>query len=199
MALVLFFEDRHQACALACTAAVLSKETSVLLPLVFAAVLFRERRLKEYALVYAIPFVTLCVWLLALWGVTGTPFGNRGFEHYNITYSLNPVRVVFAFLRRLYYLFFDNFRWVGTVVIVLSWRRFHIYSSRAWRVTMSLRGRPHHSGEPARRRRRAWSRARPGSTEWKRRGERTITTVPCEEQIIETPQKYRRRTELTNM
>jgi len=140
MALVLFFEDRHRACALACTAAVLSKETSVLLPLVFTLVLFRERRLKEHALVYAIPFVTLCVWLLALWGVTGTPFGNRGFEHYNVTYSLNPIRVVFAFLRRIYYLFFDNFRWVGTVVIVLSWRRFHIYSSRAWSVTMLFAG-----------------------------------------------------------
>lgn len=136
IALVLFFEDRHRAAAMACTAAVLSKETSVLLPLIFTVILFRERRLKEHALYYAIPFFTLAVWLLALWGATGTPFGNAGFEHYNVGYSLHPVRVVMAFMRRFYYLFVDNFRWVGTVVIFLAWRRFRTYSTRPWRITM---------------------------------------------------------------
>ena len=41
IALVLFFEDRHRAAAMACTAAVLSKETAVLLPLIFAVVSWR--------------------------------------------------------------------------------------------------------------------------------------------------------------
>lgn len=136
MALLLFIEERHLAAAVASTAAVLSKETSVLLPLVFVAVLFRERRLKQYAPYYALPFAALAAWLIALWAATGTPFGNRGFEHYNLTYSLHPVRALFSLIRRIYYVFIDNFRWVGTVVIFLAWRRFRIYSSRAWRVTM---------------------------------------------------------------
>ena len=136
IALVLFFEERHRAAALACTAAVLSKETAVLLPLVFTAVLLREKRLRQNGLFYIIPFVALAVWLFALRSVTGTAFGNPGFEHYNVTYALNPVRVVIALLRRMYYLFVDNFRWVGTVTIALSWRRYKTYATRPWRITM---------------------------------------------------------------
>lgn len=140
MALVLFLEERHGLAAVACTAAVLSKETAVLLPLVFAAILFREKRLRQEGLLYAVPFVALGVWLLALTSVTGTPFGNSGFEHYNVTYALNPVRMVLSFIRRLYYIFVDNFRWVGTVTIFLSWRRYNTYASRAWRVTLIFAG-----------------------------------------------------------
>jgi len=136
IALLLFFEERHRAAALACTAAVFAKETAVLLPLVFTAVLFRERRLRQRGLFYAIPFVALAIWLLALRSATGTFFGNQGFEHYNVTYALNPVRAAMSLLRRLYYLFVDNFRCVGTIAIFLSWRRHAIYSSRAWRITM---------------------------------------------------------------
>jgi len=136
IALVLFFEDRHFACAIACTAAVLAKETSVLLPLIFVWTLFREGVLKRYAKYYAIPFAMLIGWLIALWGVTGTPFGNRGFEHYNVAYALNPVRAALSLVRRIYYLFVDNFRWVGTVAIFLAWRRYGMYRSRAWRITI---------------------------------------------------------------
>lgn len=138
MALVLFFEDRHLAAAMACTAAALSKETSALLPAIFLVVLYREGRLKQYAAYYAIPFASLAIWLLALWGATGTPFGNPGFEHYNVGYALHPVRAALSLVRRVYYLFIDNFRWVGTVAIVIAWRRFEIYSTRAWRITMSF-------------------------------------------------------------
>jgi hypothetical protein len=134
--LVLFLEDRHKAAAMACTAAVLSKETCILLPLVFVVVLFREKRLKQYALYYAIPFVGLGVWLLALWGATGTPFGSHEFEHYNVTYALHPTRAALSLFRRFYFLFIDNFRWVGTVAIILAWRRHKTFSSRAWRVTL---------------------------------------------------------------
>ncbi len=136
LALLLFFEERHAAAAIASTAAVLSKETSIVLPLILAAALLREGRLKSYAKYYAIPFVALAVWLVALWSVTGTPFGNRGFAHYNLGYALNPVRAAMSIVRRIYYLFIDDFRWVGTVAIVLAWRRFDIFSTRAWRITM---------------------------------------------------------------
>ncbi len=136
LALVLFFDERHAAAAVASTAAVLSKETSILLPLVFAAVLLREGRVKPHARYYVIPFVALAVWIVVLWSATGTPFGNRGFAHYNLGYALNPVRAAMSIARRIYYLFIDNFRWVGTVAIVLAWRRFDIFSARAWRITM---------------------------------------------------------------
>lgn len=137
LSLLLFVEERHGAAAVAATAAVLSKETSILLPLIFLVFLYREKRLKS-AVPYVIPFVALGVWLLALWSITGTPFGNRGFEHYNVGYSLHPVRVVVALIRRIYYVFVDNFRWVGTVVIFLAWRRFRLYTGRPWRITITF-------------------------------------------------------------
>src|SRR6185312_14263393 len=76
----------------------------------------------------------LAIWLFVLHRATGYWMGNPGFEHYNIGYSLQPVRVVITILRRGYYLFFAEFRWIGLVAILLAWKRLWALRSSAWSV-----------------------------------------------------------------
>ena len=135
LGLLLFLTDRHAAAAAACTALVLAKETGVLLPLIFLVALFRDPARSRYAAYYLAPFAALAVWFAALRHSTGYLFGDPGFTHYNTTYSLNPVRASLAVLRRFYYLFIDDFRWVGALAIIFAWKRSSIYSTRAWRIT----------------------------------------------------------------
>jgi 4-amino-4-deoxy-L-arabinose transferase-like glycosyltransferase len=135
LGLLLFLADRHGASAAACTALVLSKETGALLPLIFIVVLYRDPARSKYAAYYLAPFAALAIWFSALWRTTGHIFGDPGFTHYNIGYSLNPVRASVALLRRFFYLFIDDFRWVGSLAILLAWKRSSIYSTRAWKIT----------------------------------------------------------------
>jgi 4-amino-4-deoxy-L-arabinose transferase-like glycosyltransferase len=135
LALLLFFEDRHVAAALACTALVLSKETGALLPLIFAGALLFDRPRAKYSAYYLAPFAALAVWFFVLWRSTGQLFGDAGFTHYNLGYALNPVRATLCLIRRIYYLFIDNFRWAGSLAIFLAWKRTRIFVSREWRIT----------------------------------------------------------------
>ena len=135
LALLLFLQDRHRAAALACTALVLAKETGVLLPLILVLVLLADPPRSKFAGFYIAPFAVLAVWVFVLWRATGHLFGDAGFTHYNLGYALNPARASICFLRRIYYLFLADFRWVGMLAITLAWRRTRIYSTRAWRIT----------------------------------------------------------------
>ncbi len=137
LGLVLFLDNRHIACAAACTAAALTKETSILLPLVLMLTLLRERRLREAAY-YVVPALALSVWLFALWRATGTPFGNAEFAHYNLNYSLDPLRMVFSLCRRVYYLFLQDFRWIGTAAMWYSWRHRGLFRTPAWHLVMTF-------------------------------------------------------------
>ncbi len=134
LGLVLFLEDRHAAAAAACTALVLAKETGVLLPLILGAVLFVDPARSRYARYYLAPFAALGIWFLFLWRSTGHLFGDPGFTEYNTWYSLNPIRASLSLLRRVYYLFLDNFRWVGTLAILFAWKRERLYATRAWKI-----------------------------------------------------------------
>ncbi|MGA2181613.1 MAG: hypothetical protein ABSH47_01160 [Bryobacteraceae bacterium] len=151
-ALLFYLQKRYTLAAAACVALVLSKETGVILPLLFAAdrlansgtgvefphreatnnnpsvtAEFRclspnwPRRLATAAL-FVPAFVALGAWLLYLRHVTGHIFGDPGFTHYNIGYALHPVRASLALLRRLYFLFFSDFRWIGALAIVFALR-----------------------------------------------------------------------------
>ena len=135
VALLLFIEDRFALSALACLALVLVKETGAIAPVVFGAWLgFRERRWRE-ASYFAAPFAPLAAWIILLWHETGTPLGDAGFAHYNVAYSLHPVRIAATLLRRLYFLFVADFRWIGTVVLWSVWRRTPgLFSGKAWTV-----------------------------------------------------------------
>jgi hypothetical protein len=135
LALLLFLQDRHLSAALVCTALVLAKETGVLLPLILGLALLADPARSKFAAYYIAPFAVLIAWLLILWRATGHFFGNAGFTHYNLDYALHPVRASLCLLRRIYYLFLADFRWVGTAAIVLAWKETRIYSNRAWRIT----------------------------------------------------------------
>lgn len=135
LALLLFLEDRHVAAALACVALVLAKETGALLPLIFLGVLFLDRPRAKYAPYYLAPFAVLAVWFFILWRTTGQLFGDAGFTHYNLGYALHPVRAAICLIRRIYYLFIDDFRWAGSIAIILAWKRTRIFVTREWKIT----------------------------------------------------------------
>jgi 4-amino-4-deoxy-L-arabinose transferase-like glycosyltransferase len=138
LALVLFLGHWHAAAAAACTALVLSKETGALLPLIFVVVLYLDPARSKYAAYYLAPFVALAVWFFALWRTTGHVFGDPGFTQYNTLYSLNPVRASLTLLRRFYYLFLDDFRWVGALAILFAWKRERLYNTRAWKIVWCI-------------------------------------------------------------
>jgi 4-amino-4-deoxy-L-arabinose transferase-like glycosyltransferase len=139
-ALLLFLQDRHRAAALACTALVLCKETGALLPLILGAALLFDRDRVKYAAYYVAPFLVLAMWFYVLWRATGQLFGDAGFTHYNLGYALHPVRATLCFIRRIYYLFIDDFRWIGSIAILLAWKRTRIFSNRAWKITWLFLG-----------------------------------------------------------
>lgn len=122
LALLLFLNERWVACAAACTALVLIKETGLSTPLVFAAWLwFRDRRRRE-ALYFLAPVAALGIWLVALRSVTGSWFGNPGFATYNVAAALTPPHVLYAFVRRLYFLFVADGHWIGAIALYFGWR-----------------------------------------------------------------------------
>ncbi len=137
LALLLFVQNRIVPAAAACVALVLVKETGVVAPLVFGLWLAREGRWRDAAWFLA-PVGVLCVWIGVLAGVTGHWAGNAAFARYNLYYPLHPVRLAVDFLRRIYYLFFANFHWIGAFAILFAWRTTAIFHSRAWRVAWLL-------------------------------------------------------------
>jgi len=136
LALLWFLEDHIGWCLAACTLLVLVKETGLVAPAVFALWLAKERRWKQAAL-FVLPAAALGMWLLVLLRSTGNPTGNAEFAWYNVVYPLHPVRLGGALLRRLSYLFLEEFRWIGSVALVLAWRR-GVFASRTWRVAGSF-------------------------------------------------------------
>ena len=140
LGLWLFLADRHMAAAAACTALVLSKETGALLPLIFIVTLYRDRARSRYAAYYLAPFAALAIWFFELWRTTGYVFGDPGFTRYNTIYSLNPIRACVSLLRRLYYLFVADFRWLGSCAILFAWKQSGLYATRAWRIVWCFVG-----------------------------------------------------------
>jgi 4-amino-4-deoxy-L-arabinose transferase-like glycosyltransferase len=139
LSLLLFVRGRYFACALASTALVLAKETSLVVPAVFGVWLLVERRVRE-ALLFFLPAAALAAWLWVLYQSTGHVFGNQEFTHYNVSFQLHPVRLPLTILRRVFYLFVDNFHWVGTVAILLAFRKTSIFRSRSWAVVGIVAG-----------------------------------------------------------
>ena len=137
LSLYLFLKQRIPLAALASTAAVLMKETAIVFPLVFAVVLWREKRFREMAW-FAAPALVLSAWLLILARTTGHWLGNPEFSAYNFGYNLHPVRLGVALLRRIYTLFVADFHWIGTAAILTAWWRRAIFGGRAWELVAAL-------------------------------------------------------------
>lgn len=132
-ALWLFLQGRHAWAALACTALVLAKETGIVLPLILLAVLLTRRQVKEAAF-YLAPLVVLAVWLAVLWRGTGHILGDPGFAHYNVGYALHPVRVCLTLIRRIYYLFIADFRWIGTLGLIAARQHWRTFWRSDWQI-----------------------------------------------------------------
>ncbi len=139
LALLFFLQERMLPAVAVCTALVLVKETGIVVPLVFFLWLCRERR-WHHAILFTAPAAALAVWLLVLKNSTGFWMGNPGFLRYNLLYPLHPVRVAVAFLRRIYYLGFASFHWIGTAAIVYAWRKRAVFANRAWHVAWWMVG-----------------------------------------------------------
>jgi hypothetical protein len=136
---LLFLQGRIRACAAVCVVLVLVKETGLVVPLVFAAWLARERRWRDAAW-FTAPVVVLACWLAALFQVTGHWTGSPGFEQYNLYFPLHPVRLLVALSRRMYSLFFASFQWIGAFAIAFVWRTSHLFRSRSWKIAWTLAG-----------------------------------------------------------
>lgn len=137
LALLLFLQNRFRDSALACIALVLVKETGVVIPLVFGLWLAIERRREPRArllpaLWFLLPLVALGIWLVALRHATGSWFGNRGFADYNLLYTLDPARFLFALLRRIYYVFISTGHIIGTAILIYAYRRIPVLHDRSW-------------------------------------------------------------------
>jgi hypothetical protein len=134
LALVLFLDRRYVGCTAACTVLVLVKETGLMLPAVFGAwLLFRERQARA-AFLFVLPALALAGWLIVLKNATGNWLGDTGFAHYNVEYSLSPVRTILAFVRRIWYVFFADFRWLSTAAIIYAIRRTRLFFTPEWTI-----------------------------------------------------------------
>lgn len=131
LALLLFFDERYAACALAASALVLVKETAISTPMVFAAWLWlREKRRRE-ALYFLAPAVALVLWLVELHHATGHWLGNDEFARFNVNQSLGFSHIVYAIGRRVYVLFLSDGHFLGTAALIAGWRLLH---GKEWTV-----------------------------------------------------------------
>jgi 4-amino-4-deoxy-L-arabinose transferase-like glycosyltransferase len=137
LVLLFFLQERIRAAAGAAVALVLVKETGIVVPIVLAAWLLRERRRRDAAW-FVLPAAVLAIWIAALGRATGSWAGNAAFVEYNLDATMHPVRLVITLLRRLYFLLAANFHWVGTAAIVYAWRKTRIFRTREWAVAASL-------------------------------------------------------------
>ncbi len=137
LSLLLFFKRKYAAAAAACVALVLVKETGIVVPLVFFLTSLRRKRFRRTAYFIA-PALALAAWLIVLHRATGYWAGNPGFEHYNIGYALHPVRIAMCLVRRIYYLFLAEFRWIGTLVLVSAGWYAQPFRTIQWRITAAI-------------------------------------------------------------
>ncbi len=136
-ALLLFLQDRIVSSALVCVVLVMMKETGALVPVLFVLWLLREKRPRD-AMAFLPSFILLAIWLFLLKQHTGQLFGDRGFTHYNLWFPLHPVRLATSLLRRMFYVFIDNWHWVGTIAVIYAWRRTEVFRTRAWALAGSF-------------------------------------------------------------
>jgi hypothetical protein len=80
----------------------------------------------------------IAVWVFVLKRNTGNPLGNEQFAEYNVRYLMHPFRFSVALVRRIYYLFLADFRWIGAAAILYGLRRTQIFRSRAWALAAAL-------------------------------------------------------------
>jgi hypothetical protein len=137
LVLLLFLKQEYAWAAMASVGLVLVKETGLVVPFVLFLVLCRRKDWKR-ALFFTAPAFALMAWLVVLHRATGYWLGDPGFAHYNVAYALHPVHVVFSFARRIYYLFFAEFRWIGTLVLAATVTKIQAFRTPAWAIVTAV-------------------------------------------------------------
>lgn len=112
---VLFvLENRWILFAFAASAAVMTKETAVvLLPVAWCFLVFRRR--EKHVLVWAaaiIPLAPLAAWAIYYHHATGFWTGNAQYLQYNLYSTLAPLHTVRSLLARLAEIFVQGFNWI---------------------------------------------------------------------------------------
>ncbi len=137
LALLLFLERRWAWCAAACTLLVLTKETALTTPVVFAAWLWFRERLRREALYFLAPAVALGGWLIVLYRATGHWTGNAGFAEYNIGYALHPLQILYSIAERALFLFVKDGRFIGAIALYFGWR---MLRGKDWTIALWVAG-----------------------------------------------------------
>jgi hypothetical protein len=137
LAVLLFLEERLFLSALACVALVLVKETGIVTPLLLCVWLLAERRLLQAGYFLLAP-TALGAWFLLLHHQTGQVFGSSEFTQYNVEYMQHPVRIAFALAKRIYFLFWEDLRFIGAFGILYALMRGDVFVGRGWRLAWIL-------------------------------------------------------------
>ncbi len=133
LVLLLFIKQEYAWAVAASVCLVLVKETGIVVPFVaFLVLLWRRDFLR--AAWFVAPAAALTCWLLLLHHATGYWLGDPGFAHYNVGYALHPVRMTLSLMRRIYYLFFAEFRWIGTLILLVTIKKCPALRTPAWAV-----------------------------------------------------------------
>jgi hypothetical protein len=131
LALLLFLDERYAACAAACTALVLMKETSITTPMVFGAwLLFREKKIRE-ALYFFAPALALGAWLMLLHQKTGHWLGNDQFAKENVSGALHFLPILLGFGGRFHFLFLADGRFLGAIALFAGFR---VLKGKEWKI-----------------------------------------------------------------
>lgn len=139
LAALLFLDERLFASALVCVALVLTKETGVVTPLLLCVWLMAERRLAQAGYFLLAP-AALGFWLLFLHYRTGSWFGNTAFTQYNVADMQHPLHIALALGKRLYHLFWEDLRVIGSFGILYGALHGGVYAGRSWRLAWALVG-----------------------------------------------------------
>ena len=131
LALLALLDGHPWMFALASTAAVLSKETAlVLLPVAWVFSWWQRRRTtsplaRAWWAAYLAPIAALIAWTAFYHHATGFWTGNREYLSYNLYSTLHPVRALLTLLRRLYETFVGGFNWLLTAGAIagIVWAR----------------------------------------------------------------------------
>lgn len=137
LALLLFLDGRWAWCACACTLLVLTKETAITTPAVFAAWLWFHDRNRREALYFLAPVAALAGWLAVLHHATGHWLGNEGFAQYNVAYALHPLQILYAASEHLLFLFVKDGRFIGAIALYAGWR---MLRGRDWAIAGLVAG-----------------------------------------------------------
>jgi hypothetical protein len=124
--LAAYFDDRPWSTAIWFSLAALAKETAILVPLALLAWQITDwlRRKpseprKQLSIAQLIPFLVLAAWYGFHYLRTGFVFGNPEFFRYNVSGTLNPLRIVLALGLRLRQLFlYMDLGWLTALALI---------------------------------------------------------------------------------